>query len=147
MPVVGFRNGKTLKDYLVRASLPKTNETGRCEPCEKKICLVCNSIRTTATFTTEAFGEGFKIQSGSLSFNSEKLLYLLKYKVSGEAAYVGKAKTKFRYRLNKRKHRAIRKANRKIPEKHFYDHFYLDDDHLGIDDWDFTLFEQCETHK
>ena len=21
------------------------------------------------------------------------------------------------------------------------------DDHLGIDDWDFTLFEQCKTHK
>ena len=33
LPVVGFRNGKTLKDYLVRAALPKTNETGRCEPC------------------------------------------------------------------------------------------------------------------
>ena len=26
--VVGFRNGKSLKDYLVRATLPKTNETG-----------------------------------------------------------------------------------------------------------------------
>ena len=26
--VVGFRNGKSLKDYLVRAALPKTNETG-----------------------------------------------------------------------------------------------------------------------
>ena len=26
VPVVGFRNGKSLKDYLVRAALPKTNE-------------------------------------------------------------------------------------------------------------------------
>ena len=32
VPVVGFRNGKSLKDNLVRAALPKTNETGRCEP-------------------------------------------------------------------------------------------------------------------
>ena len=32
MPVVGFRKGKSLKDYLVRATLPKANETGRCEP-------------------------------------------------------------------------------------------------------------------
>ena len=32
VPVVGFRNGKSLKDYLVRAAPPKTNETGRCEP-------------------------------------------------------------------------------------------------------------------
>ena len=29
VPVVGFCNGKSLKDYLVRAALPKTNETGR----------------------------------------------------------------------------------------------------------------------
>ena len=72
VPVVGFRNGKGLKDYLVRAALPKANETGRCEPCEKKTCLVCNSVRTTATFTTEACGEIFKIQSGPLNCNSEK---------------------------------------------------------------------------
>ena len=54
VPIVGFRNGKSLKDYLVRPVLPKTNETGRCDPCGKKTCLVCKSIRTTATFTTEA---------------------------------------------------------------------------------------------
>ena len=33
VPVVGFRNGKSLKDYLFRAALPKINETGRCEAC------------------------------------------------------------------------------------------------------------------
>ena len=68
----GFRNGKSLKDHLVRTALPKTNKTGRCEPCGKKICLVCNSIRTTTTFTTKACGENFKIQSGPLNCNSEK---------------------------------------------------------------------------
>ena len=35
-------------EYLVRA-----NETGICEPCEKKTCLVCNSIRTTTTSTLQ----------------------------------------------------------------------------------------------
>ena len=95
VPVVGFRNGKSLKDYLVRAILPKANETGRCEPCGKKTCLVCNSIRTTTTFTTEACREIFKIQSGPLNCNSEKVLYLLKCKVCGDAPYVGKAKTSF----------------------------------------------------
>ena len=34
--VVGFRNGKSLEDYLVRAVLPRTNETRRCEPCGKE---------------------------------------------------------------------------------------------------------------
>ena len=77
-PVVGFRNGKSLKDYLVRALLPRTNKTVRCESCGKKTCLVCNSIRTTATFTREVSGEIFEIQSGTLNCNSEKILHLLK---------------------------------------------------------------------
>ena len=88
VPVVGFRNVKSLKDYLVRAALPKTNETGRCEPRGKKTCLVLNSIRTTTTFTTEACREIFKIQSGPLNCNSEKVLYHFKCKVCGEAPYV-----------------------------------------------------------
>ena len=37
VPVIGFRNGKSLKDFLVRVTLPKLNESGRCEPCEKKL--------------------------------------------------------------------------------------------------------------
>ena len=112
----------------------------------KKTCLVCNSIRTTTTFTTEACGETFKIRSGTLNFNLEKVLYLLQWKVCGEAPYVGKAKTKFWYRFNnfKSKQRAFRKGNRKIRQKLFHDHYCLDG-HLGIDDCSFTLFEQCET--
>ena len=90
--VVGFHNGKNLKEYLVTAALPKTNETGRCEPSVKKTSLVCNPIRTTSTFITEACGEAFKIRSGQLG----KVLYLLKSKVCSDSPYVGKAKTKFR---------------------------------------------------
>ena len=72
VPVVEFRNGKSFKDYLVRAVLPKTNETGRCEPCGKEACLVCNSMRTNITFTMEAYGKTFKVQSGPLNYNSQK---------------------------------------------------------------------------
>ena len=146
--VVGFRNGKSLKDDLVRAPLPATNEIGRCEACGKKTCSVCNSIRTTTTFTMEADRETFQIQSGTLNFNLEKVLYLWNCKVCGEAHYVGKAKTTFRYRFNnyKSKHGGFRKGNRKIPQKLFHDHDCLDG-HLGIDDWDFTFFEQYETRK
>ena len=74
IPVVGFRNCKSLKDYLVRVALPKKTKTGRCEPCGKKSCLVFNSVRTTTAFTTGACGEVFKIQSGPLNCNSEKVL-------------------------------------------------------------------------
>ena len=81
--VVGFHNSKSLKDYLVSAALPKTNKTGRYEPCAKKTCLVFNSIRTTTTFIMWSYRE---IQSSPLNCNSEKVLYLLKWKVCDEAS-------------------------------------------------------------
>ena len=62
VPFVVFRNGKRLIHYLVRKTLHKTNEIGIYEPCGKKTCLVCNSIRTTATFTMGAYGKIFKIE-------------------------------------------------------------------------------------
>ena len=37
--IKGFRNGKSLKDYFVRATLPKLNDFGRCETCGKKLAL------------------------------------------------------------------------------------------------------------
>ena len=77
-PVVGFRNGKSLKDYQVRAVLTKTNETEICESRGKKTCLFYNSIRTTTTLITKTCGETFIIRSGPLNCNSEKVLYLLK---------------------------------------------------------------------
>ena len=62
VPVVGFGNGKSLKDYFVRAKLLKLEDGGICEPCRKKTCLICDSISTLATFTTEVCKETFKIQ-------------------------------------------------------------------------------------
>ena len=76
-----------------------------------------------------------------MNCDSEKVLYLLK-------CNVGKAKTKFRYRFNnyKSKHRAFRKSNQKVPWKRFHAH-YCPDVQIKIDDWKFSVFEQCETHE
>ena len=81
VPVIGFLNGKGLEDFLVRATLAKLNESRRCKPCGKKTCLVCNSINTAMAFTTEACQETFKIQSGPLTSDSKKVLFLLNCKV------------------------------------------------------------------
>ena len=109
--------------------------------------MVCDSISTATIFTTEAFQEISKIQNGPLTYDSEKVLYLLKCKVYGEVPYVEKAKTKFRYRFNnyKSKYRAFRKGNRKVPEK-LFDTRYCLDGHSDIEDCEFSIFEQCETH-
>ena len=53
VPVIGFRISKSLNDFLVRATLPKLYESGRCEPCGKKTYLVRDSITTATTITTE----------------------------------------------------------------------------------------------
>ena len=148
VPVVGFQNGKGLKDYLLRAKLPKLDESGRCEPCGKKTCLVCDSISSTTTFTTEACQETFKIQRGPLNCDSKKVLFLLKFKVCRGVSYVGKPKTKFCYRFSnyKSKHKAFRKGNQKVPQKRFHAYYCLNG-HSGIDDRNFVIFEQCETHE
>ena len=38
VPVIGFRNGKTFTDYLVRAILPILNDSARYEPYGRKTC-------------------------------------------------------------------------------------------------------------
>ena len=70
IPVVGFRNGKSLKDHLFRAKLPNVEIAGRSESCGKGNCQVCDYICGTDTLTTKACGETFKIQSGILNCNS-----------------------------------------------------------------------------
>ena len=64
--VIEFRNGKSLKDYLVRAKLPNVEITGGSELCGKGNCQVCDFICDTDTFSTKACNETFKIQSGVL---------------------------------------------------------------------------------
>ena len=148
VPVVEFQNGKSLKEYLVRAALPKMDNAGGSEPCGKGTYQVCDHIITTNTFTTKACEEVFKIQSGPLNCNSEKILYLLRCKICDGTPYVGKAKTKFRLRFNnyKSKHRSFRKGKQNVPQKHYHSP-YIQDYHRGIDDLEVTLFEKCETHK
>ena len=119
VPIVGFRNGKSLKDYLVRAALPKTDNAGGFEPCGKVSCQVCDYIIRTNTFT--APGEVFKIQSGSLNCNSEKVLSLLRCKISDNTTYVGKAKTKFRLQFNNYNTALFEKENNQ-PQKRFHSH-------------------------
>ena len=81
VPVIGFRNSKSLKDFLARATLPKINGSSRCGPCAKKTCLVCDSISTTTAFTTEAYQEVFKIQTSPLICDFEKVLQHVKFVV------------------------------------------------------------------
>ena len=72
----------------------------------------------------------------------------MKCKAWGGILYVGKANTKFCYRFKnyKNKHKASRKGKQKVPQKRFHVHYCLDG-HSGIDNWNFVIFDQCETHE
>ena len=50
VPIVVFRNRKTLKDHLVRATILILNQTLGSEPCGKRNCQVCQFIINTNTF-------------------------------------------------------------------------------------------------
>ena len=116
--VVGFRNRKSLKDHLVRVELPNVEITGRSESCEKgKVRFA--SFCAIQTLSAKACGETFKIQSGILNCNSQKVVYLLKCRICGEAPYVGKAKTKFRARFNNYKsaHKSYRKKGKVLQQR------------------------------
>ena len=69
VPIVGFRNGKSLKDHLVRACLPILNSTLGNEQCGKK-----------AARSARSANETFKINKGPLNCNSKKVVYLSEYK-------------------------------------------------------------------
>ena len=148
VPIVGFRNAKILNDYLVRAALPKMDNAGGSEPCGKGTCQVRDHIITTNTFITKACGEVFKIQSGALKCNSEKVLYLLRCKIFDDIPYAGKAEKKFRLRFNnyKSKYRSSRKGKQNLPQKRFHSH-YIQDCHRGNEYWEVNLFEKYETHN
>ena len=79
----------------------------------KKTCLVCDSISTATTFTTESYQETFKFQSGPLTCDSDKVLYLL---------------------------RAFRKGNQKVCQTLFNPHYCLAS-HGTTEDWGSVIFE------
>ena len=132
---------------MIRAKLRNVEVRGRSESCKKRNCQVCDFICNTDTFVIKTIGETFKIQSGIRNCNFRKVVHLLKYRICGEAPYVGKENTKFKARFNNYKsaHRSYRKKS-KVSQQRFHEH-YGQHSHNEIDDCKFILIEQCEIHK
>ena len=123
VPIAGFRNGKSLKDLLVRASLPILNQTLGSESRGKRNCQVCQFIVNADTFSSITTDETFKINKGPLNCNSKKVIHLSECKKC-KNPYVGKAQTKFRMRLNNYKsaHKSF-KTKKRETQKLFHGHY------------------------
>ena len=104
-----------------------------------------NLLLSTEIFSPILPDETFKINKGPLNCNSWKVIYLSECKKC-KNPYVGKAQTKFRVKLNNYKsaHKSF-KTKKRETQKLFHGH-YIQDDHEGKDDWQFTLIDQCTTN-
>ena len=112
--MVGFSNGKSLKNILVRAVLPKTvspTDIPGSKKCGKKNCEVCHNLVNTDDFESTTTGEKFKIQKGPLNCSSEKVVYLITCKVCRKQN-VGSTEPAYRDRFNNYK-----SVQRKVREK------------------------------
>ena len=70
--LVGFSDGKSLIDYLVRTMLIKIDNNGGFESYGKGTCQASHFIGRTNSCTTKVFGKPFKIHCRLLNYNSEK---------------------------------------------------------------------------
>ena len=136
IPIVGFKRGKSLKDFLVRAKLPKTSQSsGECKGCGAKRCGVCKILKNTNTFESKN-GKQYSIRSeGELNCSSKCVVYLVTCKIC-KIQYVGSTDPPFRLRVNNYK-ACYRKhiLGKLVPQASFHAHF-AQEDHNGMDDWD-----------
>ena len=116
VPIIGFKNAKSLKDHFVRAVLPQLDRGGRSKPCERgnRSCEVCESVKDTTKFKKAESEDTFDILKGPLDCNSNNVIYRFECKkCQFKSPYVGSTVTKFRFRFNNYKstHRKIEKRN------------------------------------
>ena len=117
VPIIGFKNPKSLKDHLVRAVLSQLDREGRPKPCEgaNRSCEVSDSVKDTTKFYKAEPEETFKIFKGPLDCkNLKNVIYLSESKkCQFKFPCVGSTVRKFRFRYNNYKS-ILRKFRKKF---------------------------------
>ena len=155
-PLIGFRKGKSLKDFLVRAKIQENVENPGCFKCKKKgrgpRCQVCDVVVESTEFTNRDRTKTYQIRQGPLDCNSKFVIYLLECKVCGKQN-CGSTETLFRYRFNNYKskfrkyHSMFVKGTldqgEKVEQASFHRHF-CEEGHHGMEDWSVKLIDRAE---
>ena len=65
VPLISFKNNKSLRDHLVRSQIPDIEEIRMSKPCGRKRppCHLCKSMKDTCTFKIKRFDEVYKINN------------------------------------------------------------------------------------
>ena len=144
VPIVGFKKGKSLKEFLVRAKVAPLldNSVKGSKGCGKRRCDVCNFLENTNIFSDKNKENTYNIRS-DLNCDSNNVVYLVNCKQC-KIQYVGSTSTKFRTRFNNYKSAHKRYlSNKKINQINFHSH-YEQKGHSGISDWMVTLIDKAE---
>ena len=82
IPRIGFKNGKSLKDYLVRSVLPKIDVAGNSGPCGRKRppCELCKLMKKIQLLKSEIQTEFITFTNHLIAIpNSKETVYLTEY--------------------------------------------------------------------
>ena len=138
IPILGFRKGKSLKDFLVRAKVPSLiPESGACTGCQDKRCL---TVLNKGTSFVDKKGNTYHLRSGDLNCDSTNVVYLITCKACG-LQYVGSTKNKFRTRYKNYKSCQKLHKVKTVKQQQFHDHFDLPG-HSAWSDFDFMIIDQ-----
>ena len=150
IPTVGFRKGKSLRDFLVRAKVPPVGDgegpiEGASGRCYGMLCEVCDQVEDTTQFTSN--DKTYNIRNFSMDCNSTNVVYLLSCKVCG-IQYVGSTTCKFRSRFNTYKsgNRRYAEKEKRVPQKKLHSHFDQPG-HSGFSDFEFISKDQGNDHE
>ena len=136
VPVIGILNGKSRKDHLPRATLPKVNESR----IRGKKLFVPWFFRYCYDVYDRSLSGNFKIQCSPWNCDFKTVLDSVKCKICDEPPYVKKATAKFPLGS------IILKANITCLERVIKNFPYYLNGQSGIDDCNVLIFEQCKTH-
>ena len=142
VPLVGFKKDKRLKNILVKAKVRKeTHEKGFSKEYGGKRCQVCKYVKDSESFESE-LGQTFK-SNGENNCNSEMIVYLVNCKCY-QKQYLGSTSTKFKLIFNNYKSfHTIDSLNKSVPQESFHA-LFKEQNHNGMDDWEFILIDKAE---
>ena len=146
---MSFHRPKNLKDVLVRAKLPKTNNLSGpkgMQPCGKSRCRICAFVSGSDTFRDYDGKNSYKINY-HFDCDSSGVVYLLSCKKCMKL-YVGSTINTFRQRFNNHKSSLTRygKGQHNILGEHLYAHFFTEC-HEGLSDLIVNIIDRLDINN
>ena len=151
IPRISFKNGKSLKDDLVRSVLTKIDLAGNSGPCvgKRPPCELCKLMKQTSTFKKQNSEQIYHIHK-PINCNSKATVYLVECNHCWKQ-YCGSSKTNLCYWANNHRstHHKFKNKNQVSEKvlKNIFNKCVCSDDLNGIQDWVIVLIEQVEDEK